>query len=564
MVGDDFAGYLLRAVVGRGGMSVVYQAENPRLSSVVALKVLAPELATNDVFRARFLEESRIAASLNHPNVIPIYDIGSHDGLLYIAMRYVTGTDLRALLKKQEGPIPPADAVFLVGQAARALDAAHRKGLVHRDVKPGNLLIEQGVDGDPDHVYLSDFGITKYALSRSGLTKTGEFLGTLDYVSPEQIQESFVDGKADQYSLGCVLYECLTGRVPFPKERDVAIIWAHVEEMPQMPGVLQPELPAAIDDVFRRVMAKKPANRYASCREFVEEARASLGSAAAAPGSIAAPPGRSDTVSAIRPRHGPSLPSDVIGQQGAAGPPVAVGGPGRGERTPGPPEPRTRRRRRWPWVAALVALALIAAGAGGFLATRGSPGSKGHGMAMPPSNAAHVMPSALDKALTLANESALSKGDVPPSACSQQGSTMVTCSNPAPPISSAAFRIYPSLPALYSAYVAKIQSIMPGPFHANYGNCNETDANGEVSWNHSFFHPTIYSLAQSSSGMLNDETQAAGRMFCYLNGAGQEYIVWTQNAGRLLAWASGGPHADVLAWWTGLHHDIYLGGGMHM
>src|SRR5215472_16393224 len=559
MVGDEFAGYLLRAVVGRGGMSVVFQAENPRLGSVVALKVLAPELATNDVFRARFLEESRIAASLNHPNVIPISDVGPCDGLLYIAMRYVTGTDLRALLKKQ-APVPPAYAVFLVGQAARALDTAHRKGLVHRDVKPGNLLIEQGVDGDPDHVYLSDFGITKYALSRSGLTKTGEFLGTLDYVSPEQIQESFVDGKADQYSLGCVLYECLTGRVPLPKERDVAIIWAHVEEMAQMPSVLQPELPAGIDDVFSRVMAKKPANRYASCREFVDEARASLGSMAAAPESIEVAPGRSDTVSAIRPRHGPSLPSDVIGQQAPAGPPVAVGGPSGGERTPAPPAPPTRRRRRWPWVAALVAVALIAAGAGGYLATRSSPGSKGHGMAMSPSNATHAMPSALDKALILANDSTLSKGELPPSTCHEQGSTMVTCSNPALPISTAAFRVYPSLPALYSAYVAKIQSIAPGPFHANYGNCNETDANGEVSWNHSFIHPRTYSLAQSSSGMLNAETQGAGRIFCYLNSAGQESVVWTQNAGRLLAWVSGGPHADVLAWWSGVHHDIYLGG----
>jgi len=234
MVGDEFAGYMLRAVVGRGGMSVVYQAENPRLGSMVELKVLAAEIATDDVFRARFLEESRIAASLNHPNVIPIYDMGPCDDLLYIAMRYVAGTDLRAMLKKHS-PLPPGDAIFLTGQAARALDAAHRKGLVHRDVKPGNLLIEHGQDGDPDHVYLSDFGITKYMLSRSGLTKTGEFLGTIDYVAPEQIQETPVDGRADEYSLGCVLYECLTGRVPFPKERDAAIIWAHVEEMPRRP-----------------------------------------------------------------------------------------------------------------------------------------------------------------------------------------------------------------------------------------------------------------------------------------------------------------------------------------
>ncbi len=277
LVGDEFAGYRVRAVLGRGGMSVVYQAENLRLSSVIALKVLAPELASDDVFRARFLEESRIAASLNHPNVIPIYDMGSQDDLLYIAMRYVSGTDMRQMIKKR-GRILPATALFLVGQAARALDAAHRKGLVHRDVKPGNLLIERGSDdADPDHVYLADFGITKHAMSRSGLTSTGQFLGTIDYVAPEQIRGTSVLGLADQYSLGCVLYECLTGRVPFEKDLDAAIIWAHVEETPAMPTTLRPELPPEIDEVFGRVLAKRPDERYGSCREFVEAARMALG-----------------------------------------------------------------------------------------------------------------------------------------------------------------------------------------------------------------------------------------------------------------------------------------------
>ena len=235
LVGDEFAGYRMRAVLGRGGMSVVYQAENLRLSNVIALKVLAPELAASDVFRARFLEESRIAASLNHPNVIPIYDMGAQDNLLYIAMRYVSGTDLRQILKKR-GRLVPQTALFLLGQVARALDSAHRRGLVHRDVKPGNMLIERGSDeADPDHVYLADFGITKHAMSRTGLTSTGQFLGTIDYVAPEQIRGTSVLGLADQYSLGCVLYECLTGRVPFEKDLDAAIIWAHVEEMQAMP-----------------------------------------------------------------------------------------------------------------------------------------------------------------------------------------------------------------------------------------------------------------------------------------------------------------------------------------
>ena len=278
LVGDEFAGYRLRAVLGKGGMSTVYQAENPRLGNVIALKVLAPELASDDVFRTRFLEESRIAAAMNHPHVIPIHDMGSADGLLYIAMRCVSGTDLRQMISKR-GRLLPDTAVFLLSQAARALDAAHRRGLVHRDVKPGNLLVERGNDdsgSDPDHLYLADFGITKPAIGRSGLTSSGQFLGTIDYVAPEQIRGMSVLGMADQYSLGCVLYECLTGRVPFEKDLDAAIIWAHVEETPTRATLLRPDLPVAIDEVFGQVLAKQPGDRYGSCREFMTAARSAL------------------------------------------------------------------------------------------------------------------------------------------------------------------------------------------------------------------------------------------------------------------------------------------------
>jgi non-specific serine/threonine protein kinase len=285
MVGDELAGYRLQGVLGRGGMSVVYEAENPRLGSTVALKVLAPELATNDAFRTRFLKESRIAASLNHPNVIPIYDMGSHEDLLFIAMRYVSGADLRAVLKTHQA-LEPDQALLLISQAGRALDTAHRHGLVHRDVKPGNILIEHGSDDDdePDHVYLTDFGISKHAASRSGLTATGEFMGTIDYIAPEQIKSQPTDGRADIYSLGCVLYECLTGRVPFAKDIDAAVIWAHVEEMPTLPSSLQPTLPPGIDQVMGKVLAKDPADRYTTCREFVHATRAALlGTASAVP-----------------------------------------------------------------------------------------------------------------------------------------------------------------------------------------------------------------------------------------------------------------------------------------
>ena len=277
LVGDEFAGYRLRSVLGRGGMSVVFQAEHPRLGNVVAIKVLAPELASDDIFRTRFLEESRIAASMNHPNVIPIHDMGASDGLLYIVMRYVSGTDLRQMIKKR-GRLQPEIAVFLLSQAARALDAAHAKGLVHRDVKPGNLLVERSNDDDdPDHLYLADFGITKRVMTHTGLTSTGQFIGTVDYVAPEQIRGPSVLGMADQYSLGCVLYECLTGRVPFEKDMMPAIIWAHVEEHPTQPTAIRPDLPPEVDDVFARVLAKQPGDRYRDCREFMEAARAALG-----------------------------------------------------------------------------------------------------------------------------------------------------------------------------------------------------------------------------------------------------------------------------------------------
>jgi hypothetical protein len=274
-VGDDFAGYRMLGVLGRGRTSVVYQAGNPRLGNIIALKVLVPQFAADDVFRTRFFEESRIAASMNHPNVIPIHDMGDSDGLLYIAMRHVAGTDLRQLLVK-EGRLAPADAVFLLTQVARALDAAHRRGLVHRDVKPGNLLVEHQNE-DPDHVYLTDFGITKVVTSRTGLTSPGEFLGTVDYIAPEQIRGISVLGMADQYSLGCVLYECLTGRVPFEKDLDAAIIWAHVEEPPVPPSAACPGLPRELDYVFERVLAKQPGDRYGSCREFMEAAGDALG-----------------------------------------------------------------------------------------------------------------------------------------------------------------------------------------------------------------------------------------------------------------------------------------------
>jgi YVTN family beta-propeller protein len=272
-LGTRIAGYLIEGLLGRGGMSVVYVAEHLRLKRKVALKLLAPELATDTRFRERFLRESELAASIDHPNIVPIYDAGEAEGLLYIAMRYVDGTDLRRLLAA-EGALEPARAIALLEQVASALDAAHDRGLVHRDVKPANVLVVGGPSGE--HAYLTDFGLTKQATSESGLTETGQFLGTAGYVAPEQIERRPVTARADIYSLGCVLYECLAGEAPFSGDSLMGVLWGHLHEPPPSLDERRPELPAGIDTLVATAMAKEPAERFGSCRELIEAARAEL------------------------------------------------------------------------------------------------------------------------------------------------------------------------------------------------------------------------------------------------------------------------------------------------
>ena len=262
--GMTFAGYRIDSPIGRGGMGVVYRAWDVSLERPVALKVIAPELAQDERFRSRFLRESRLAASLDHPHVVPIHEAGERDGQLYLAMRYVEGSDLRTLLDR-EGKLSPDRALAVLAQIADALDAAHRRGLVHRDVKPGNVLLDE--DGN---AYLSDFGITKRVGGAS--TDTGRVVGTLDYLAPEQIRGEPVDGRADVYALACVLYECLSGAPPFRRETEAETLWAHMQdEPPSLPG--HPDL----DPVLGRALAKETQARYATCDELSGAASAALG-----------------------------------------------------------------------------------------------------------------------------------------------------------------------------------------------------------------------------------------------------------------------------------------------
>jgi WD40 repeat protein len=255
-------------------MGTVYRAEDARLGRKVAVKLIAPELAGEERFRERFLRESRLAASLDHPHIVPIHRAGEAEGTLYLAMRYVEGSDLAELIAEQ-GPLDPGRVVALLEQVGEALDAAHERGLVHRDVKPSNILIARA--GGKEHAYLSDFGLSKQVSSLTGVSLAGEILGTIDYLAPEQIQGQPVDQRADVYALACLLQEALTGMPPFARATEVAALWAHVHEVPPAPSSSRPELGPGIDAALARGLAKHPGDRHASCGELLAEVRLGLG-----------------------------------------------------------------------------------------------------------------------------------------------------------------------------------------------------------------------------------------------------------------------------------------------
>ena len=266
-LGTEIAGYRIEERIGRGGMGVVYRAQHMNLQRRAAIKIIAPEFADTKGFRSRFIREARIAAALQHPNIVTVYDAGQSGQTLYIAMQFIRGSDLAKILT-EEGRLRPYRAIDVCRQVASALDAAHGMALIHRDVKPGNVLIEGR------RAYLTDFGLTKRSGgTKSGLTQAGELVGTIHYVAPEQIEGGDVDTRTDVYSLACLLFHCLTGHVPFERETDVAVIYAHLSETPPKLTDVRPELPAGLDAVIAKGLDKSPDRRFQSCSDLMSAAR---------------------------------------------------------------------------------------------------------------------------------------------------------------------------------------------------------------------------------------------------------------------------------------------------
>ena len=330
--GSLLGGYRLEEQVGAGGMAVVFRARDERLNRLVALKIMTPAMGSDDMFRQRFIRESRAAAAVDDPHIIPVYEAGEAGQVLFIAMRFVQGGDVRSLLRR-EGPLPPERVASIFSPVASALDAAHAVGLVHRDVKPANILLDRR-PGRPEHVYLSDFGLSKSAEVSLGLTAAGQFLGTPDYTAPEQIEGLPVDGRTDQYALACAVFELLTGQAPFHRTETFAAIWAHLHKPPPSLVERRSELPPAVDAVMTKALAKAQVDRYPTCSEFADALRDALGLGSYHLGS-SSDPGLSRTGPrgvALSPSPAASPPPDLAPKPGP------VPGPGANGAVPPPGE----------------------------------------------------------------------------------------------------------------------------------------------------------------------------------------------------------------------------------
>jgi serine/threonine protein kinase len=363
-VGDVFADHRIEGVLGRGGMGVVYRATDTRLKRPVALKIIKPELSGDDDFRRRFRRESEHAASIRQANVVTIYQAGEADHRLFVTMDLIDGTDLREVVRGH-GRLDLVTACEITDQIAAALDAAHGRGLVHRDVKPANVLVANGA---PLHVFLTDFGLTKHASSQTGITKSGLFIGTLDYAAPEQIQGWPVDARADVYALGCVLFEMLTGAPPFRRGNDYGTLYAHMTEQPPRASEAMPGVPVAFDDVIARALAKDPDDRYPSAGDLARAAQA------AAEGHRPAEPERTVAIGSAAPAAAPVAEPPTQ----AGGTPVTAAIPAAAAPPPPPPPPQApmyyeppKSSNPWPVIALIVAILVAGGVAVAVLMTRG-------------------------------------------------------------------------------------------------------------------------------------------------------------------------------------------------
>jgi tRNA A-37 threonylcarbamoyl transferase component Bud32 len=534
-IGSEFAGYRIESLVGRGGMSTVYRAQHLRLERTVALKLLMPELSRDESFRERFTRESRLAASLDHPNVIPIYEAGDENGVFYIAMRFVGGSTLKAVLE-QEGPLSANRTTSIMSQVASALHAAHEeKGLVHRDVKPANILVVPGHGPEGgDHVYLSDFGIAKQRAA-GGLTKTGMFVGTADYAAPEQIEGRELDRRADVYALGCVLYETLTGEPTYEKDSEVALMYAHLLEPPPRVTDKRADLQPEVNDVVAKAMAKSPDDRYATTPEFAAAMRRALIGTETRQTQQSDQPRVPETV----------LTGDAAGAAaaGAAAPPPAAAPPVQTPEAvpPAPVQPDVGgegpKRKKWLLPVAIALLVLIVGGiVGAILALTGGGSSSTTANSL----LDVVVPTEIANACTTQNSP--SGTAVETNICTP--SANATAAFP----DNLTFSFYKNGTDVAAVYDAEISS---SGVSKNTGRCDRNVWKGEGEWRH-------------------PDGKFGGHRLCYVDGNGDSIVAWTHEKTQpgqspsdnhvdtfAVAKEPGrGNSASLFSWWNPYHQLI--------
>jgi serine/threonine protein kinase len=405
--GAIVGGYRVIKVLGAGGMGTVYLAQNPSLPRRDALKVLSGDLSTDPEFRGRFEREANLAAGLDHPNIVAVYNRGDEDGQLWIAMQYVDGTDASAEVAKGPNAMPPQRALRIIGEVGKGLDYAHRRGLLHRDIKPANFMIAAAEEGDEERVLLTDFGVAKSTDDGQDLTATGNFMATVAYAPPEQLMGSTLDHRADIYSLGCSLYKLLTGQNPYPATVPAMVMMGHLHEPPPRPTAVRPDLPPAIDRVIAKVMAKDPNDRYNTCREFIQDAHSALYGA-----PMQAPATQGFSTGPRMPISGPhTAATDVVSPQWGTDPsrsvatpqwgtdpsraivgqPLQSGGVSEADlitaRNPSPYREKRAKKFLLPGLIALVVAALV--GTGVFVLTRSNSSTNGGADPMAQARTAH-------------------------------------------------------------------------------------------------------------------------------------------------------------------------------